>query len=361
MTPLARDLAARIAAQGPLRLDAFMAAAGAAYYASRDPFGAGGDFVTAPEISQMFGELVGAWLGQAWLDQGAPGRIVLAELGPGRGALMQDALRALRGLPGFLASAELWLVETSPVLRQAQAARLPQARFAADLADLPPGPLFVVANEFFDALPIRQSRRADPGWQERVVGLDPDHPGQGRLAFGWDPLRLDPALDRRFPLTPDGVVVETCPAGEAVAAALGARIAAQGGAALVVDYGAWDGVGDTLQAVARHARADPLDAPGESDLTAHVRFRALAEAARPARAWGPVPQGALLERLGIAARTARLAAGRDEAVAARLAADVRRLTDPAEMGTLFEALALLPPQGGPPPGFAADDAERTDA
>ncbi|MBP7003212.1 SAM-dependent methyltransferase [Amaricoccus sp.] len=349
MTPLAASLAARIAAGGPIGLDAYLAEAGAAYYAARDPFGPGGDFVTAPEVSQMFGELVGAWIGQAWLDQGAPGRVVLAELGPGRGTLMADALRALAALPGFLASAELWLVETSPVLRRAQAARLAAFRphFAARLSELPAGPLFLVANEFFDALPIRQHRRADPGWQERRVGV-----ADGRLAFDWGPLHVDPGLEARFPLTPDGVVVETCPAGEAVAAEVGARIAAAGGAALVVDYGEWDGTGDTLQAVSRHAPADPLAAPGEADLTAHVRFRALAEAARPARSLGPAAQGELLARLGIAARAERLARGRGAEVAARLAGDVRRLTDPTEMGTLFKALAIVPSGAGLPPGFA---------
>lgn len=354
-TPLAAALAAKIAARGPIGLDAYMAEAAAAYYGGRDPLGRAGDFVTAPEVSQMFGELIGAWLAQAWLDQGAPARIVLAELGPGRGTLMADALRALAPAQDFLAAAELWIVETSPALRQAQAARLAGAspRFADDVAGLPRGPLFLVANEFFDALPIRQHRRADPGWQERRIGL-----AEGALVLEWGPLHVDAGLERRFPLTPDGVIVETCPAAEAAAAAIGARIAAEGGAALIVDYGAWDGHGDTLQAVSRHACVDPLALPGEADLTAHVRFRPLAEAAQPARAWGPEPQGAFLGRLGIAARAERLARGRGAEVAARLAADVRRLTDPAEMGTLFKALALTPSGSRPPPGFSLDAAER---
>ncbi|MBP7242165.1 SAM-dependent methyltransferase [Amaricoccus sp.] len=349
MTPLAATLAARIAATGPIGLDDFLAAAGQGYYAAADPFGARGDFVTAPEVSQMFGELIGAWLAQVWLDQGAPSRFVLAELGPGRGTLMADALRAMAAAPGLLAAAELWLVETSPVLRRAQAERLASAapRFADRVSALPPGPLYLIANEFFDALPIRQHRRADPAWQERRVGL-----AGGRLAFEWGSLRIDPDLDRRFPLTADGVIVETCPVGEVAAAVVGARIAAEGGAALVIDYGAWDGVGDTLQALSRHAPVDPLAAPGTADVTAHVRFRALAEAASPARAFGPEPQGAFLERLGIAARAARLARGRGPDVATLIAADVRRLTDAAEMGTLFKALAFVPPWTGAPPGFA---------
>ncbi len=209
----------------------------------------------------------------------------------------------------------------------------------------------MVANEFFDALPVRQFRRADPGWQERRVGL-----ADGRLAFNFGPLRTDADLDARFPLAPDGVLVEVGAAGEAIARYLGARIAADGGAALMVDYGAWDGTGDTLQAVRAHARADPLDAPGTADLTTHVRFRALAEAARPAQAFGPVGQGAWLLRLGAAVRAARLAEGRPPGLAAAIAGQLRRLTDPAEMGTLFKVMAALPPGAPPPPGFEADDA-----
>lgn len=362
MTPLEAEIRARIAAAGPMPVAAFMALAlghpAHGYYATRDPLGAAGDFVTAPEISQMFGELAGAWLAQAWADQGRPSRVVLAELGPGRGTLMADALRAMRGAPGLVDAVELWLVETSPALRRAQAERLGGfgARWAERVEDLPPGPLLVVANEFFDALPVRQFRRADPGWQERVVGIEGE-----RLAFGYGPVRGDAGLDARFPLTPDGVVVEACPAGEAIARTLGARIDAGGGAALIFDYGAWDGTGDTLQALRGHAPADPLSAPGTADLTAHVRFRALAEAAAPARTWGPAPQGAFLGRLGVAARAARLAAGRPPEVAEALAGQLRRLTDPAEMGTLFRVLAALPRGAPPPPGFEADDAEGDDA
>jgi SAM-dependent MidA family methyltransferase len=354
VTPVEARLRARIAAEGPLGIDQVMGPAVEAYYAARDPFGAAGDFTTAPEISQMFGEMIGAWLAQVWLDQGAPTPFLLAELGPGRGTLMADALRAAAGAPGFREAAALWLVETSPALRVAQGARLGEfaPRWAAGIEALPPGPLFLVANEFFDALPIRQHRRADPGWQERRVGLDGD-----RLAFGFGPIRLDPALDARFPLLPDGVLVEVSAAAEAAAAALGARIARDGGAALVIDYGAWDGTGDTLQALRGHAPADPLAALGAADLTAHVRFRALAEAAAPARAWGPAPMGAFLERLGIGARAAHLAAGRPSETAAALAGQLRRLTDPTEMGTLHRAMALIPPGGPQPPGFEADDPE----
>jgi SAM-dependent MidA family methyltransferase len=339
VTALGDILAARIAAEGPLRLDAFMALCQQRYYATRDPLGPAGDFVTAPEISQMFGELIGAWAAQVWADQGL-GSFVLAELGPGRGTLMRDALRAAAVLPGFREAARLWLVETSPALRARQAVTLAghAPRWADGVHELPPGPLIAIANEFFDALPIRQFQRVDPLWRERHVAL-----AAGRLVLGWGPPRPDAGLDARF-LVPDGTVVDLCPAGEAIATALGARVR-DGGAALIVDYGAWDGTGDTLQAVRGHARADPLDAPGEADLTAHVRFRALAEAARVRAHF--TTQGAFLELLGIAVRAQTLARRDPEAVAAAH----RRLTHPDEMGNLFRVLALTPGHAVPP-GFA---------
>ena len=349
MTRLGALLAAKIAADGPMRLDAYMGLCLGhpehGYYVTRDPFGAGGDFVTAPEVSQMFGEMVGAWAAQVWYDQNRPDPFVLAELGPGRGTLMQDALRAAAALPGFLAAARIWLVESSPVLRTRQAAALGKhaPRWADTVAALPAGPAIVLANEFFDALPIRQFQRTDALWRERLVGLG----GEG-LSFVWGVPRPDADLDRRFPLASDGTIVEVSPAGEATAARLGARIGTDGGAALVVDYGSQAGSGDTLQAVRGHGRADPLEAPGEADLTAHVGFGALAAAARPARAWGPVPQGVFLERLGITARAEVLARG---GAAAAVAAAHRRLTHPGEMGNLFQAMALMPDQAPPPPGF----------
>jgi SAM-dependent MidA family methyltransferase len=352
VTPLGVLIGGRIAAGGPLRLDAYMALCLGhpehGYYRRGDPFGAAGDFVTAPEVSQMFGELLGAWAAQVWLDQGAPDPFVLAELGPGRGTLMADALRAAGAQPGFRAAARVWLVETSPALRARQAETLAACapRWADDPADLPEGPLVVFANEFFDALPIRQVQRADALWRERLVGLE-----GGRLAFAWSPPRPDAGLDARFPLLPDGAVAELNAAAEAIAAGLGVRIEQAGGAALLIDYGAWDGSGDTLQALRGHAPADPLAAPGEADLTAHVRFRDLAEAARPARAHGPVPQGVFLERLGITAR-ARVLAGAGGGAAEAVAAAHRRLTHPDEMGNLFQVLALTPETAPTPPGFA---------
>jgi SAM-dependent MidA family methyltransferase len=338
----------KIASAGPMRLDEFMALCLGhpehGYYATRDPLGAAGDFVTAPEISQMFGELLGAWMAEAWVAQGRASPFVLVELGPGRGTLMRDALRVAGRVEGFAEAAQLWLVETSPVLRRSQADVLADAapRWAAGVAELPPGPLIAVANEFFDALPIRQFQRVDALWRERSVGQ-----AGGGLAFLWGAPRPDPHLDARFSEAADGAVVEVSPGAEAIASALGARIAAAGGAALVIDYGNWDGTGNTLQAVAGHARADPLQSPGCADLTAHVRFRALAEAGRPARAYGPMAQGVFLERLGVTARARALAKGREPEVAAAH----RRLTHPGEMGNLFQVLALLPESAPVPPGF----------
>jgi SAM-dependent MidA family methyltransferase len=353
MTPLGARIAARIAATGPMTLADYMAAClwdpAEGYYATRDPLGAAGDFTTAPEISQMFGECLGLALAQAWADQGAPRRIVLAELGPGRGTLMADVLRAARVMPGFLAAAEVHLVEASPALRARQRAALGAAVAAwhDTVATLPEGPLFLLANEFFDALPIRQFVRDAQGWRERMVTLR-----DGRLAYALAPALPLPFLARRLADTAPGEVVEHRPAAAPIAAEIGRRIAAHGGAALIIDYGGWRSRGDTFQAVSGHAFADPLAAPGAADLTAHVDFEALAQAARPAAAAGPVPQGELLRRLGIDARAARLAAGLSGArLAAHLAAH-RRLTHADEMGRVFQALALHPATAPPPPGVA---------
>lgn len=352
MTALASLLQARIAATGPITLADYMAECllhpDHGYYATRDPFGSDGDFTTAPEISQMFGELLGLCLAQAWLDQGAPEAFTLAELGPGRGTLMADVLRATRAVPGFHAAARVVLVEASATLRAVQRRTLGEQAVAwADQAeDLPEAPLFLIANEFFDALPIRQFTRSGAGWAETMVGLR-----DGRLALG----RAAPAplarLADRLADTAEGDVVELCPAAAPIIAELSSRIARHGGVAVIVDYGDWQSRGDTFQALKAHRFADPLAEPGEADLTAHVDFAALAAAAPPARASRMIAQGALLYRLGIAARAARLA--RDltgPALEAHLTA-TRRLTDPGEMGSLFKALALYPDTFPPPPGF----------
>ena len=352
MTPLGAKLASQIAATGPMSLGEYMAAClmhpEHGYYATRDPFGTAGDFTTAPEISQMFGELVGLALAQSWLDQGAPAPVVLAELGPGRGTLMADLLRATRAVPGFHDALRLHLVETSPALRAAQAATIGRddVTWHDSVETLPRGPLFLVANEVFDALPIRQFQRAGEGWRERVVGLDGDS-----LTLGLGPASARPELDQRLIDTRDGDIVETCAPARTIAAAIGARIAQAGGAALVVDYGDWRSNGDTFQAVAGHAPADPFAAPGEADLTAHVDFEALAHAAAPAAHSRLCSQGTFLARLGIGARAEALARGLSGAARDSHMAAFRRLTEADEMGTLFQVLGLYPPGAAPPPGL----------
>jgi len=364
LTPLGQILADRIAAGGPMSLADYMSSCllhpRHGYYATRDPLGAAGDFTTAPEISQMFGELLGLALAQAWHDQGAPARFVLAEPGPGRGTLMADILRATRQVPGFHAAAEVHLVEASPALRAVQAAQLAAyaPRWHDGVETLPDAPLFLIANEFLDALPIRQFVRAEAGWAERQVGLH-----DGHLAFGLAPPLPLARLAHRLAGTRAGDVVETCAPAEAVVAEVARRIAKFGGAAIFIDYGGWLSLGDTFQAVRAHAPCDTLTTPGEADLTAHVAFAPLSEAAQAAGAAvsALVPQGVLLERLGITARAQRLArAMRGAALESHIAAH-RRLTHPQEMGNLFKALAIHPEAAPPPPGFAPDKTEADNA
>lgn len=354
MTPLGKAIARRIAAHGPMTVADYMAECllhpTLGYYTTRDPLGAAGDFTTAPEISQVFGELLGLCLAQAWLDQGAPHRVILAELGPGRGTLMADMLRAARALPSFRAALEVHLVEASPILRQRQSEALAgaDATWHDAVGTLPEGPLFLVANEFFDALPIRQFLRDGGGWRERVIGLD----DAGALTFGVTAPAPVASIAHRLGDTRNGDIVEVCPAAIPIAGEIGRRIATHGGAALVVDYGGARSLGDTFQAVMAHGYADPLAMPGLADLTAHVDFGALAEAAAPAAATDIVPQGVLLERLGIVARAAALAAKLEGEARARHLAACRRLTDPAEMGTVFKTIAFYPHAHPSPPGFA---------
>ncbi|QDC10877.1 class I SAM-dependent methyltransferase [Oceanicola sp. D3] len=352
MTPLAAKLAARIEADGPIGVDAFMQACLTdpehGYYTTRDPLGAAGDFITAPEISQMFGELIGLWLAQVWTDHGAPGAFVLAELGPGRGTLMADALRAASRVPGFAEAAQLVLVEASPQLRQAQAERLEAytPQWAPSVDALPEGPLFLVANEFFDALPIRQFIRTEAGWAERCIGLQ-----DGALSFTTRPA-VAPELAFREADTAPGEIVETCAPATAIVNQIGQRLAHhRAGAALVIDYGAPLSRGDTLQALKAHQPISALATPGEADLTAHVDFGALAAARGPAEAAPLTPQGVFLERLGITQRAQSLAARlTGEALTSHIAAH-RRLTHPDEMGRLFKCLALHPTSTATPPGF----------
>jgi SAM-dependent MidA family methyltransferase len=321
-----------------------MAAANAHYYAAADPLGADGDFITAPEISQMFGELVGLWLADLWLRAGRPAGARYVELGPGRGTLADDALRAMRGA-GFEPPIEL--VETSPVLRDAQRELLSAARWHDGVESLPSdAPLLIVANEFFDALPVRQYVATGEGWRELVVTWNGD--GFRREAG-------PPAQSTSVALAnaPAGTIIEERPGAREVVRAIAARLAKSGGAALIVDYGhSRHGMGDTLQAVSRHGFADPWQEPGARDLTAHVDFEELVEAARDegARPYGPVGQGAWLRAMGIDFRAASLAKGAP-ARTEEIALARERLTAPGQMGVLFKVLALTAPNWPVPEGF----------
>jgi len=354
MNALGRRIVALIAAQGPISIAEYMTIAlhdrEAGYYATRDPLGAAGDFITAPEISQMFGELLGLWLAQVWQDQGKPQNPRLVELGPGRGTLMADALRVLKLVPEFRASLEVVLVETSPILRRVQAETLrdcgAQLRwtegFGSSLTDRP---LFLVANEFFDTLPIRQWVKTERGWCERMVTVDRN----GALTFALAPLPESFVPATRDGLPPGGVY-ETSASGEAIVEQIAHVIAQRGGGAIIVDYG-YDspGFGETLQAVASHQFADVLADPGTSDLSAHVDFHALSNAAirSGASVCGPVGQGEFLVSLGIAERAERLS--RDNR--RNMTEELDRLTKPDQMGSLFKALAIVPKNAPAPPGF----------
>lgn len=347
MTPLAKILVRRIRATGPISLAEYMADCllhpDHGYYATREPFGAAGDFTTAPEISQMFGEMIGLCLAQAWIDQGRPATFTLAELGPGRGTLMADALRATRAVSGFHAAARVHLVEASARLRAEQRRTLNDHRVAwhDTISALPDQPLFLIANEFFDALPIRQFQRDTTGWRERMVGLQDD-----RLTLGLSDAAPLTALAHRLADTRPGDIVELCPAATPIMADIAGRIARHGGAGMIVDYGSGPSLGDTLQALKDHARDDVLAHPGQADLTAHVDFVELARAAKGMVAIR-TPQGKFLERLGITARARALAANLAGAALESHVAAHRRLTHPDEMGTLFQTLALTPPDSPP--------------
>lgn len=350
-TPLERRIKARIRLDGPMSVFEFMGTCLGdpehGYYMAREPFGAQGDFVTAPEVSQMFGEVIGAFLVEAWERLGRPAPFQLVEFGPGRGTLMADCLRVARRAPAFVAAARLGLVETSARLRSRQAATLaggPLAPTWYGTADeIPAGPLIAVANEFFDALPIRQFQRDGGVWRERMVGLD----DTGGLAFGLGPSALPGAdLPRRLAAAQEGTIVEVSPIGVSIMAGLAARIASAGGVLLAIDYGyAGPAFGDTFQAVRAHASVDALERPGEADLTAHVDFSALAATARGAGAavHGPVEQGDFLLALGLAERAGRLGADKDEAARADIVAQVERLVGADEMGSLFKVIAVTRP------------------
>jgi NADH dehydrogenase [ubiquinone] 1 alpha subcomplex assembly factor 7 len=342
---LPERLARAITMGGPIPVSQFMGAANAHYYATRDPLGVAGDFTTAPEISQMFGEVIGLWCADLWDRAGRP-KVHYVELGPGRGTLAVDALRAMAkaGL-----TPNVHLVETSPTLRAAQAERLPGAVFHDDVTTLPgDAPLLIMANEFFDALPIHQLLRGPDAWHERLVAC------QDTLFL---PIRGKQVPDDIVPEdlrgAPPGSIIETSPTSVAIARALAKRVAQQGGAALIVDYGyLGPAIGETLQAVKGHDFANPFDNPGDHDLSAHVDFANLAAIAALAdvRVAGPVPQGQFLETLGISARAEALAKTTPER-AAEIEAARTRLTHSEAMGALFKAVAMSSPHWPVPAGF----------
>jgi NADH dehydrogenase [ubiquinone] 1 alpha subcomplex assembly factor 7 len=358
VTPLEAELRERIARDGPVTVAEFMALAlyhpEHGYYMKGQPVGAAGAFITAPEISQVFGELLGLWAAAQWRAMGAPDMVHLVELGPGRGTLMADALRAVsQAMPGFAGALSLHLVETSPVLKAEQKAALGHHAPAwhDDIATVPDGPMLLLANEFLDALPIQQFVREKGALAERVVAVD----DRGALAFA--------ASGRSLPFPEDDpdrdsfAIMEANPAANGWVSRVARRLAEQGGAALFIDYGyTAPQTGSTLQAVRDHRKADPLQDPGEADLTALVNFPEIAFVAgqEGAQVYGPHAQGELLRRLGIEARRDMLLA----AAAAQQAEDIRsgiaRLIDPDQMGTLFQALAVTGPNDPPPPGFETD-------
>jgi NADH dehydrogenase [ubiquinone] 1 alpha subcomplex assembly factor 7 len=361
-TVLADLLKRRIASDGPMTVGAFMAACLThpthGYYVTRDPLGRAGDFITAPEISQMFGELIGAWCVIAWEAMGKPAPFALVELGPGRGTLMADALRAANVRPEFLAAAKLHLVETSPVLRREQEKRLAgfHPSWFGDLGEMPHQPMILVANEFFDALPVEQFVRRDGVWHRRLVAID----GSSALTLieSPDPVRLDGALDGAA----DGAIVEMSPAGQATAFEIGGRLRDRPGFALIVDFGRRGALGESLQALRGHAAEPILANPGDADLAAHVDFAALAKAGSiaGASAYGPLAQGIFLKTLGIETRANALA--RAEPTRAKdVALAVSRLTGTRAMGHLFQALALASPTLGVPSGFESAPLVQGDA
>jgi NADH dehydrogenase [ubiquinone] 1 alpha subcomplex assembly factor 7 len=329
------------------------------YYISRDPLGREGDFTTSPEISQMFGELLGLWAASLWRALGTPEQLRLIELGPGRGTLMADALRALRVLPPLQQALHVHLVEINPVLRDRQAAALsgvPNISWHADLDEVPPGPCVIFANEFFDVLPVHQMVKRDDGWHERTVEIGADSEFNFGTAVEAVPRfeLLLPPLVRAAPL---GAIFEWRRDTEIMKIALRVR---EGGAALIVDYGhTRSDAGDTFQAIARHSFADPLKNPGQADVTAHVDFQALAQAAEDvgARVHGPVSQGEFLKRLGIEQRALALMSKTAPEVSADISGALKRLTEGGRggMGAMFKALAVSDPALETLAGFADDD------
>jgi NADH dehydrogenase [ubiquinone] 1 alpha subcomplex assembly factor 7 len=349
---LTETLHSRIAERGSITVAEYMEHVLGVYYADRDPLGRSGDFVTAPEVSQMFGEMIGLWCADLWSRMGKPDPFLLIELGPGRGTLMADALRAAKRAPDFLDATEIHFVEVNAALIAAQKASLKgfSPNWHRTFDSLPTGPMLVIANEFWDALPIHQFVMTESGWRERSVVLK-----DGKLAFclvepGDSVALLRPAQRAAMP----GQIVEVSPAGQRLAAALARRLARHPGAALIIDYGPMQsGIGDSLQALKGHRHHDPLAEPGTADLTAHVDFAALADAARAAGAavFGPTTQGHFLQSLGIELRADALKADQDAATASEIDAALQRLIGDKGMGSLFKVMAIASPDSPHPAGL----------
>jgi len=358
---LSQRIGKRISRAGPISLADFMEAALAdpdfGYYMTRDPFGARGDFITAPEISQIFGELIGLWCAALWLQLDSPQRVHLVELGPGRGTLMADVLRATKSVPGFAQAVQVHLVEMSPKLEQIQHQTLENSghniHWHPNIEDVPQGLTFFIANEFFDALPIQQFIHTDKGWCERQVNLNANNEFEFSVSANVTSPQDTGISPQLWGLT-QGSIVETCTPARSIVKALSTRIEANGGAALIIDYGYLKpAAGDTLQAVSDHKFADVLQNPGEQDLTAHVNFSSLAHAARQsgAQVFGPVSQAQFLTGLGIDARVAGLTKTTTAAQTHDIKTAAHRLTAPEQMGTLFKVMAITASNSAPPAPF----------
>ena len=351
-SPLQSEIKKLIKSSGPMPVWRYMELClthpNYGYYISRDPLGREGDFTTSPEVSQMFGELLGLWVGSVWKAIGSPSLLRLIELGPGRGTLMADALRALRVLPPLYQALSIHLVEINPVLREKQKAALSGVRIIAwhdSLDQVPNGPAVILANEYFDVLPIHQALKRETGWHERTVEIDDG----GKLAFGFagEPMpRFEVLLPPLVRAAPIGAVFEWRSDTEIMKIAT--RVRDQRGAALIIDYGhIRSDAGDTFQAIARHSFADPLKNPGQADVTAHVDFQALARAAEDlgARVHGPVPQGEFLKWIGIETRAVTLMAKASLEVSEDISSALKRLTGDGRgaMGSMFKVLAVSEP------------------
>lgn len=347
-----------IRAQGPVSVAEYMGRAAEAYYARQHPFGTTGDFITAPDISQMFGEMIAAWLVDLWLQMGRPEAVRLVELGPGMGTLSADIMRTCKAWPAFRDGARLHLVETSARLRERQAEALAgiNVTWHDSIADVPDDlPCFVIANEFFDALPIHQFEKIGGAWRERMVGYD-----DTAQRFFFTTAQGEEEAGQAFPAAPDGSIFEMSPVSLAITDDIAQRVARTGGAALFIDYGhIKPGFGDTLQALLKHAYADPLEDPGGRDITAHVDFGTLGTvAAQHATVWGAVTQGAFLTAMGIGLRAQKLCENATEERRENIMSGLRRLTAPDQMGRLFKVMAMTAKEAIiEPAGFGAADHE----